>query len=126
MYGPTVSQSVPVSHEELRILREPIAPGELVGAEAPVALSEEEHEIVLSAERPVVQKQVVPVERTRLATEVVTAEETVTEQVRKEQVEVLSDAPVTEHAGISSAPPPAPAQEVGATTSTEVVLEPRP
>jgi uncharacterized protein (TIGR02271 family) len=86
----TVVQTVPVSHEELRVVREPIAPGE---APAVSSLSEEEHEIVLSAERPVVQKEVVAVERVRLATDVVAGEETVTEQVRKEQVELLDDLP---------------------------------
>jgi hypothetical protein len=41
--------------------------------------------VTLPAERPVVEKETVPVERVRLATEMVTSEETVSEQVRKEQ-----------------------------------------
>ena len=44
--------------------------------------------MVLHEERPVVQTEAVPVERVRLGTETVTDEETVTGQVRKEQVEV--------------------------------------
>ncbi|MDQ1743520.1 MAG: hypothetical protein QOE23_1859, partial [Pseudonocardiales bacterium] len=50
-------------------------------------LTEEEHEVTLHAEQPVVEKETVPVERVRLATETVTGEETVTEQVRKEQID---------------------------------------
>jgi hypothetical protein len=50
-------------------------------------LSEEEHEVTLHAERAVVDKEVVPVERVRLDTETVTSQETVTEDVRKEHIE---------------------------------------
>lgn len=83
----TVTRTVPVTHEQLRVDREPV--GDTGGrSEAPVALSEQEHEIVLVAEQPVVQKAVVPVERIRLDTVTVDAEQTVTEQVRKEQIEV--------------------------------------
>ena len=45
-------------------------------------------EIVLHAERPVVTVEVVPVERVRLRTEVVTGIETVTDQVQREQIVV--------------------------------------
>jgi uncharacterized protein (TIGR02271 family) len=114
----TVTHTVPVSHEELRVVREPIEPG---ATDVPQveALSEEVHEVVLSAERPVVQREVVPVERIRLATETVTGEEVVTEQVRKEQVEVLTDLPPRED-------PPAPtAQETETVTTSELFLAPR-
>ena len=50
-------------------------------------LTEEEHEITLHAERAVVNKETVPVERVRLDTETVTSNETVTEDVHKEQIE---------------------------------------
>jgi uncharacterized protein (TIGR02271 family) len=115
----TVTHTVPVSHEELRLVRERLEPG-APGVPEVTALSEEEHEVVLSAERPVVQREVVPVERIRLATETITGEETVTEQVRKEQVEVLSDAPVTERPFVS--PPPA---EETTTTHSELFIAPR-
>ena len=46
---------------------------------------------MLDAERPVVQKETVPVERVRLATETVTGQETVSDQVHKEQIEVDGD-----------------------------------
>ena len=84
---------VPVKKERLVLEREPIATGEADG-EAPaggVALEEAEHEIVLSEERVVVTKETVPVERVRIGKEVVTDDVTVTEEVRKEQVEADGD-----------------------------------
>ena len=45
-------------------------------------------EIVLHAERPVVNVEVVPVERVRLRTEVVQGQERITEQVQREQIVV--------------------------------------
>jgi stress response protein YsnF len=51
------------------------------------AISEEEHEVTLHAERPVVEKEAVPVERVRLDTETVTDQEQVNESVRREQVD---------------------------------------
>jgi uncharacterized protein (TIGR02271 family) len=82
-----VSQTVPVSHEEVRIQREPITDANRDAALAGPAISEEEHEVVLHAEKPVVAKETVPVERVRLDTETVRDEVTVTEQVRKEQID---------------------------------------
>ncbi|HYO36881.1 MAG TPA: DUF2382 domain-containing protein, partial [Geodermatophilus sp.] len=46
------------------------------------------HEVVLHAERPVVSKEATPVERVRLDTQTVTEQQQVSEQVRKEQIEV--------------------------------------
>ncbi|MGY2067743.1 DUF2382 domain-containing protein [Blastococcus sp. SYSU DS0619] len=86
-----VSQTVPVSHEEIRIEREPITDANIGDALDGPAISEEEHEVVLHGERPVVEKEAVPVERVRLDTHTVTEQETVTEQVRKEQVELDTD-----------------------------------
>ena len=83
-----VTQTVPVSREEVRIEREPITDANIASATDGPAISEEEHEVVLHAERPVVQKEAVPVERVRLDKRMVTDQETVTEQVRKEQVEL--------------------------------------
>ncbi|MFD1213744.1 DUF2382 domain-containing protein [Arthrobacter sp. GCM10027362] len=82
-----VTQTVPVSREEVRVEREPITDANRDAAMAGPDLSEEEHEVVLHEERPVVEKETVPVERVRLDTETVTDEETVSEQVRKEQIE---------------------------------------
>ena len=51
------------------------------------AISEEGHEVVLTEQRPVVQKEAVPVERIKLGTEQVTENATATEEVRKEQID---------------------------------------
>jgi uncharacterized protein (TIGR02271 family) len=83
----TVTTSVPVSHEEVRLEREPITEANRDAALSGPAISEEEHEVTLHAERPVVAKETVPVERVRLGTETVTQEQQVTEQVRKEQID---------------------------------------
>jgi stress response protein YsnF len=50
-------------------------------------ISEEEHEVTLHAERPVVAKETVPVERVRLGTTTVTEEHQVNEQIRKEHID---------------------------------------
>ena len=46
-----------------------------------------EHEVVLHEEEVVVDKQVVPKERVRLDKDVVTEEQQVSEELRKEQIE---------------------------------------
>ncbi|WP_410605118.1 DUF2382 domain-containing protein [Amycolatopsis sp. lyj-90] len=79
--------TVPVSHEEVRIEREPITNARGERAE----ISEDEQEVILHAEKPVVTKETVPVERARLKTETVTEEQTVSGKVRKEQFEVTDD-----------------------------------
>lgn len=81
--------SVPVRHEEVRIEREPIPEGEAVGTRGTV--QEEEHEVTLHGERPVVNKETVAVERIRVGTEVVADEQAVGGRVRKEQVEIDQD-----------------------------------
>jgi len=82
-----VTQTVPVSHEEVRVQREPITEANIGNAMDGPAISEEEHEVTLHAERPVVEKEAVPVERVRLDTETVTEHQQVTDTVRKEQVD---------------------------------------
>ena len=81
-----VTTTVPVSHEEVRLEREPITDTNRDAAVSGADISEEEHEVHLHAERPVVAKETVPVERVRLATETVTGKEQVSEEVRKEQI----------------------------------------
>ncbi len=82
-----VTTTVPVSHEEVRLEREPITEANRDAALSGADITEEEHELTLHAERPVVAKETVPVERVRLGTETVTEEQQVTEQVRKEQID---------------------------------------
>jgi uncharacterized protein (TIGR02271 family) len=94
-----VSTTVPVSHEEVRIEREPITEANIGAAMSGPDISEEEHEVTLHAERPVVAKETVPVERVRLGTETVTEEHQVSEQIRKERIDepdVDSGVPATE------------------------------
>jgi len=86
-----VTQTVPVSHEEVRIEREPITEANRPAATDGPAISEEEHEVVLHAEQPVVQKEAVPVERVRLDTQTVTEQQQVSDEIRKEQIETDGD-----------------------------------
>ncbi len=86
-----VTQTVPVSREEVRVEREPITDANVGKAMDGPAISEEEHEVTLRAERPVVEKEAVPVERVRLDKDTVTEQQTVSDQVAKEQVEVDDD-----------------------------------
>ena len=83
--------TVPVTHEEVRLEREPITDANIGDAMAGPAISEEEHEVILTEERPVVAKETVPVERVRLDTETVVENRTVTEDVRSEQIELDTD-----------------------------------
>ena len=83
--------TVPVSREEVTVEREPITAANRGAARSGPAISEEEHEVTLRAERPVVEKEAVPVERVRLGTETRTEHETVGGEVRKERIEVDAD-----------------------------------
>jgi uncharacterized protein (TIGR02271 family) len=87
----TQQVTVPVQREEVRVEREPITDANLDAATSGPAISEEEHEVTLHEEEPVVDKRAVPKERVRLDTETVTEERQVGEEVRKEQVEVEGD-----------------------------------
>jgi uncharacterized protein (TIGR02271 family) len=76
--------TVPVSHEEVRVVREPVT-----GTEPGTGMiQEEEREVVLHEERPVVAKETVAVERVGLETETVREEQKIKDTVRKEQIEV--------------------------------------
>jgi uncharacterized protein (TIGR02271 family) len=86
-----VTQTVPVSHEEVRVQREPITDANIGNAMDGPAISEEEHEVTLHAERAVVEKEAVPVERVRLDTQTVTEQQEVSDTVRKEQVDTDGD-----------------------------------
>src|SRR4051812_16622839 len=82
-----VQETVPVQREEVRLEREPITDANRDAAYSGPDISESEHEVTLHQERPVVEKETVPVERVRLGKEIVTDEETVNEQVRREEVD---------------------------------------
>lgn len=82
------SVQVPVTREELRVERTPIADGEVVSGQR---LGEGETEVVLHEERPVVSKETVGVEKVHVGKETVTENQTVTENVAKERIEVDGD-----------------------------------
>ena len=84
----TETRTVPVAKETVHVEREPITDANMPNAMSGPAISEEEHEVVLTEERPVVQKEAVPVERVRLDTDTVTENVQVTEEVRKEQIDM--------------------------------------
>ncbi|GAA1352499.1 DUF2382 domain-containing protein [Saccharothrix algeriensis] len=79
------NMTVPVSHEEVHVVSEPAdgATGE--------AFTEEEAEVTLRRQEPVVEKRAEPVERVRLDKETVTEQRQVGDQVRRERVEVERD-----------------------------------
>jgi uncharacterized protein (TIGR02271 family) len=83
--------TVPVRREEVRVEREPITDANLDDATSGPAISQEEHEVVLHEEEPVVEKRAVPKERVRLDTETVTEERQVADEVGKERIEVEGD-----------------------------------
>jgi uncharacterized protein (TIGR02271 family) len=83
-----VTTTVPVSHEEVRVEREPITDANRDAAMSGTPISEAEHEVILHEERPVVTTQAVPVERVRVQTDKVRETEQVSGQVRKEQIEL--------------------------------------
>lgn len=82
-----VQTTVPVQREEVRIEREPITDANRDQAVDGPEISEEEHEIVLHEEVPVVDKQTVPKERVSLQKDTHTEEREVSEEVRKERIE---------------------------------------
>lgn len=82
----TVTETVPVRREEVTIEREPITDTDPVAGSG--TISEEEHEVVLHEEVPVVDKDVVAVEQVKLGKETVTEDVTVSEEVRQEQIEI--------------------------------------
>lgn len=84
-----VTQTVPVKREEIRLEREPITDTNRDAATSGTDLSEEEHEVVLHEEEVVVDKRTVPKERVRLDTDTVTDQREVSEDLRKEQVELI-------------------------------------
>ena len=80
--------TVPVSREEVTLERETITDANRGDAYDGPAISEEEHEVTLHAERPVVSTEAVAVERVKVGKETVTENQTVGGEVRKEEIEL--------------------------------------
>ena len=83
--------TVPVRREEVTLEREPITDANVENAMDGPELSEEEHEMTLHEEQVVVDKNVVPVERVKMSKNIVSDDQQVTEDVRKEQIEHVVD-----------------------------------
>jgi uncharacterized protein (TIGR02271 family) len=83
-----VTETVPVRREEVRVEREPITDANVDDATDGPAISEEEHEVTLRSEEPVVEKRAVPKERVRLEKDVETEERQVSDTVRSERIDV--------------------------------------
>ena len=87
-----VTVTVTVRREELVIEREPLdePAAEIAWADgdAPAAAGSGAVEFVLHAEEPVVTKRVVPVERVRVQRDVVVEERRISDEVRKERLDV--------------------------------------
>jgi uncharacterized protein (TIGR02271 family) len=77
--------TVPIRREEVHITREPVKPGE---AGTAANIGEEEREVILHEERPVVAKETVAVERVSLDTEIVREDREISDTVRREEVEI--------------------------------------
>jgi stress response protein YsnF len=87
-----VETTVQTRRDVPRIEREPITDANREAAMSGGELTEEEHEVTLYAEEPVVEKRVVPKERVRATTDSVMDETEVREEIRKERIEVDGDA----------------------------------
>ncbi|MEJ2858862.1 MULTISPECIES: PRC and DUF2382 domain-containing protein [unclassified Saccharothrix] len=75
--------TVPVTHEEVRVVREPAD-----GTDRGRPFADEEAEVTLRRQEPVVDKHAEAVEKVRLEKEAVTEQQKVRGEVRKEQVDV--------------------------------------
>jgi uncharacterized protein (TIGR02271 family) len=84
-----VTKTVPVQREEVRVEREPITDANRDAATSGADLAEEEHEVVLHEEQVVLDKTAVAKERVRLDKDTVTEQQSVSEQIRKEQIEQI-------------------------------------
>ncbi|GAA1430989.1 PRC and DUF2382 domain-containing protein [Microlunatus lacustris] len=83
-----VTLTVTLRKERFTVEREPVAEGDVGDHVGSTDFAGFDQEIVLYEEVPVVEKVLRPVERIRLGTEVTTEQRTVSDEVRKERVEV--------------------------------------
>lgn len=100
-----VTTTVPVSREEVRIEREPITDANRKNADSAAALSNEEREVTLHAEHPVVNKEAVPVERVRMDTTTLTEDRKISGQVQKEQIDLDGNSPTNATSNRTDAAP---------------------
>jgi uncharacterized protein (TIGR02271 family) len=86
-----VTKTVPVRREEVHVEREPITDRNVDDATDGPAMSEDEHEVILHEEEPVVEKQAVPKERVHLEKDVHTDEQEISEDVDHEVIELIDE-----------------------------------
>jgi uncharacterized protein (TIGR02271 family) len=77
--------TVPIEHDEVRLEREPITDANRGSANP--GIGDAEREVALTAERPVVSKERVPVEKVRIAEDQVTEDWEIDEKLRSERIE---------------------------------------
>ena len=87
----TETRTVPVSHDEVVVEREPVTAANMDKAMDGPVMTEAVHEVVLHEETPVVAKETVAVERIHLDTRTVTEQQTVSAEVREENIEIIDD-----------------------------------
>jgi uncharacterized protein (TIGR02271 family) len=83
-----VTTTVPVRKERVEVVREPITEENRDAANRGANISEEEHEVILHEEEAVVGKKTVAKERVRLDTDTVVEDHEVSDEIRKEKIEV--------------------------------------
>lgn len=83
-----VTLTVPIQREEVRVVREPISEADRETVTTSGELREQDQEVVLHEEEVRAHKEVVPKERVRLEKDVATEEREVSEELRKERIEV--------------------------------------
>ena len=81
-----VERTVPIRHEEVRLVREPITDASRAGMDVP-EISEADEYVTLHEERAIVDTHVVPKERVRMRVEEHTEQKTIHGRVRKERIE---------------------------------------
>lgn len=86
-----VSEVVPVSREEVRVERQPVNASNVDQALAEAELGEVEHEFVLHEEEVAAAKVTVPKERVHVEKRVVTENQAIEDELRRERVDVERD-----------------------------------
>lgn len=84
-----VTRTISVRREELRLVHEAVDPAEPLPAVTEDFTPGEPHFVTLMEEEVVIEKRIVPRERVRVYKETVTEQRHVSEELRKEQVEVV-------------------------------------
>jgi stress response protein YsnF/sporulation protein YlmC with PRC-barrel domain len=87
----SVTKTVPVTREEVRLEREPVGQAESGETSEGTNVSEDEEEVTLRQEEPVAEKGAVPQERLRLDRDTVTDEREIDEEVGREPGEPESE-----------------------------------